>query len=79
MRNPNEASMLKSVLQLLKKYKVSPQVVNGVRYEMFRYDTARNNLIYGKQFKEIYRQFNIRMTVEDQKYVYEYLRLNAPQ
>ena len=40
-------------------------MVNGVRYEMFRFDTAKNNLIFGKQFKEIYRQFNIRMTVED--------------
>jgi beta-N-acetylglucosaminidase len=45
---------------------------------MFRFDTARNNLVYGKQFKDIYRQFNIRMTVEDQKLIYEYLRLNAP-
>jgi hypothetical protein len=32
---------------------------------MFRFDTAKSNLIYGKQFKDIYRQFNIRMTVED--------------
>ena len=44
----NEANFLKAVLLKLKKYHVSPQVLNGVRYEMFRFDTARNNIIYGK-------------------------------
>jgi hypothetical protein len=29
----------------------------------------------GKQFKDIYRHFNIRMSKEDQRFVYDFLKI----
>jgi hypothetical protein len=32
--------------------------------------------MYGKQFKDIYRNFNIRMNVEDQRLIYDFLKVD---
>lgn len=32
--------------------------------------------MFGKQFKDVYRHFNIRMSVEDQKQMYDFLRVD---
>ena len=32
--------------------------------------------MFGKQFKDVYRHFNIRMSVEDQKLMYDFLRVD---
>jgi hypothetical protein len=69
-------SHLKNVLSKVKDYKINPQLLNGVRYETYRLDTGCKDWMFGKQFKDIYRNFNIRMSVEDQKLVYNFLRVD---
>ena len=44
-----------------------------MRYEAYR--VCSKDWMYGKQFKDIYRNFNIRMSVEDQKIVYQFLQM----
>ena len=46
-----------------------------MRYEAYRADQNCRDWMFGKQFKDIYRNFNIRMSVEDQKFVYEFLKM----
>jgi hypothetical protein len=71
-----ENSLFKIVLSKINEYKVNPQLFNGVRFEAYRFDTARKEWMFGKQFKDIYRNFNIRMSVQDSKLVYEFLNMD---
>ena len=47
-----------------------------MRYECYRFDTGSKDVMLGKQFKDIYRHFNIRMSVEDQRLVYDFLKID---
>jgi hypothetical protein len=48
-----------------------------LRYEIFRIDVDRTMLMPSKTFKDIYRNLNIKMPLEDFNYFIEFMKLNA--
>lgn len=63
------------VLQILRKDSVHPQHINQLRYELLRTDAGRNGYVTHKLFKEIFRELNIRMPSEDQKVLFDFVRV----
>ena len=56
-----EKQMTQRMLGLIRKNHVNPQLLNMLRYELFRIDVDRTMLIASKTFKDIYRNLNIKM------------------
>lgn len=48
-----------------------------LRYELFRLDQDRTMLLPQKTFKEIYRNLNIKMPLDDFNFFVEFMKLNA--
>ena len=48
-----------------------------LRYEIFRIDVDRTLLMPSKTFKDIYRNLNIKMPLEDFNFFIEFMKLNA--
>jgi hypothetical protein len=48
-----------------------------LRYEIFRIDGDRTMLIASKTFKDIYRNLNIKMPLEDFNFFIEFMKMNA--
>lgn len=48
-----------------------------LRYELFRIDVDRTMLIPQKTFKDVYRNLNIKMPLEDFNFFLEFMKINA--
>ena len=53
------------------------QLLNMLRYELFRIDQDRTMLVPQKTFKDIYRNLNIKMPLDDFNFFVEYMKMNA--
>ena len=51
--------------------------MNMLRYEIYRIDLERTMLLPSKTFKDIYRNLNIKMPIEDFNIFMEFMKLNA--
>lgn len=69
---------MKSVIAKIKKYHLNPQILNTLRFSAQRYDTSRSDSVPGKNFKDLYRHINIRMTRPDEKVFFDFLMLHGP-
>jgi len=74
-----EKVLLQRVLQLFRKNHVQPQLVNMLRYEVYRIDTDRTMVIPSKTFKDVYRNLNIKMPLEDFNLLIEYMKIGGDQ
>lgn len=63
------------VLQVLRKNSVNPQHINQLRYELLRIDSNKTGTVTSKVFKDIFRELNIRMPSDDQRMLYDFLRI----
>lgn len=72
-----EKCMLQRVLSIIRKNHIDQQLFNMLRYEIFRIDVDRTMLMPSKTFKDIYRNLNIKMPLEDFNYFIEFMKLNA--
>ena len=70
---------MQRVLQLFRKNHVEPQLVNMLRYEVYRMDTDRAMIIPSKTFKDVYRNLNIKMPLEDFNLLMEYMKIGGEQ
>ena len=61
----------------MRKNHIDPQLMNMLRYELFRLDVDKTMLIPSKTFKDIYRNLNIKMPLEDFSFFIEFMKLNA--
>ena len=71
--------MLSRMLGIIRKNHVDPQLLNMLRFELYRIDQDRTMLIPSKTFKDIYRNLNIKMPLEDFDFFVEFMKLNAPK
>ena len=69
---------INSTMAVLDKYRVKPQMINAIRYQMNRFDVARAEQIPSKQFRDLFKHFNIRMIHRDLNVLLEYLQLKRP-
>lgn len=67
---------MKTVIAKIKKYHLNPQILNTLRFSAQRFDTTRSENIPGKNFKDLYRHINVRMSRVDEKIFFDYLMLN---
>jgi len=63
---------------MFKKNKVSPQIINGLRYEANRFDSNKTGMILGKKFKDIVRHFNLKISNQDKSLFFKFLQFNSP-
>ena len=61
----------------MRKNHIDPQLMNMLRYEIYRIDQDRTMLIPSKTFKDVYRNLNIKMPLEDFNFFIEFMKLNA--
>lgn len=69
--------MHNKMIGIMRKNHVDPQLMNMLRFEIYRLDTDRTMLIPSKTFKDVYRNLNIKMPLEDFNFFIEYMKLNA--
>ena len=50
-----------------------------LRYEVYRIDTDRTMVIPSKTFKDVYRNLNIKMPLEDFNQLMEYMKIGGEQ
>lgn len=74
-----EKVLMQRVLQLFRKNHVEPQLVNMLRYELYRIDTDRTMVVPSKTFKDVYRSLNIKMPLEDFNLLIEYMKVGGEQ
>ena len=74
----NEAVMMRKLVERFKKYHVNPQILNTLRFSAQRFDVSRSDQIAGKNFKDLYRHINVRMSHADEQLFFNYLMLNGP-
>lgn len=72
-----DKQMLNRMMGIMRKNHVDPQLMNMLRYETYRIDQDRTMLLPSKTFKDIYRNLNIKMPLEDFNFFIEYMKLNA--
>lgn len=72
-----EKQLHQRMLGILRKNHIDPQLLNMLRYELYRLDTDRTMLVPSKTFKDIYRNLNIKMSLEDFNFFMEFMKLNA--
>lgn len=65
------------MLGIIRKNHIDPQLLNTLRYELYRLDQDRTMLCPQKTFKDIYRSLNIKMPLEDFNFFIEFMKLNA--
>ena len=65
------------MLGIIRKNHIDQQLLNMLRYELFRLDQDKTMLVPSKTFKDIYRSLNIKMPLEDFNFFVEYMKLNA--
>lgn len=70
---------MQRVLQLFRKNHVESQLVNMLRYELYRIDTDRTMVVPSKTFKDVYRNLNIKMPLEDFNLLMEYMKIGGEQ
>lgn len=70
--------MLQKVLCVIKKYDLNPQKFNRVRFEMYREDKNRTEIIPSNNFKTIYKRLGIKTNIADEKDIFEYFRIKSP-
>ena len=78
-KNPRDPkTLLTRVLQLLKRHNVDPQKLNGIRFECKRQmQNWRNNIVSHFIFMNVLRQYQLYMTLDDQKDFIDFISLGA--
>ena len=78
-RNPVavEKQMTQKMLGIMRKNHVDPQLLNTLRYELYRLDQDRTLLVPSRTFKDLYRNLNIKMPLDDFNFFVEFMKLNA--
>lgn len=78
LKKPTEQKLFKSVLKMIEKQHLDPQVINRLRYSTQKLDSNRSDLMPSKNFKEMLRYLNLRIVHKDLNVLYEFMKLNGP-